>query len=196
MSAIRAAASKHTRTLSQPLRRSFYSPFAALQHSPLLAKNPTPTSSSSNNAAASSNASAAAHEHEREHAARTLHVVSEPNAADFKYGVPAGAYPNAAPYHQHNNMAQATLENVSPSSTSSAGAHPVLTRAALRDAAGVVGATRDASGEGGLGSDGERSKDAEEDGLPRLASRNPPPVQAYGEETGRLGLEEAWKRRK
>ena len=31
------------------------------------------------------------------------------------------------------------------------------------------------------------------EGLPRLASRNPPPMQAYGEETCRLGLEEAWK---
>jgi len=99
MSAIRAAASKHTRTLSQPLRRSFYTPFAALQHSPLLAKKPTTTTTTSN--------AAAAHEHEREHASRTLHVVSEPNAADFKYGVPAGAYPNAAPYH--HNTAHATL---------------------------------------------------------------------------------------
>jgi len=140
MSAIRASASKHTRTLSQPLRRSFYTPFAALQHSPLLAKKPTATSSGNDAAAA-----VAAHEHEREHAARTLHVVSEPNAADFKYGVPAGAYPNAAPYH--HNMAQVTLENVSPSSTSSAGAHPVLTRAALRDTVGIVSATG-VSGEG------------------------------------------------
>jgi hypothetical protein len=111
MSAIRASASKHTRTLSQPLRRSFYTPFAALQHSPLLAKKPT-----SNDDVATATATAAAvaaHEHEREHAARTLHVVSEPNAAEFKYGVPAGAYPNAAPYH-HNHHNVATLENVSP----------------------------------------------------------------------------------
>jgi hypothetical protein len=106
MSAIRASASKHTRTLSQPLRRSFYTPFAALQPSPLLAKKPTATSSSSND----NNAAAiAAHEHEREHAARTLHVVSEPNAAEFKYGVPAGAYPNAAPYHHHTASTSAGM---------------------------------------------------------------------------------------
>jgi len=94
MSAIRTAATttaKHTRTLSQPLRRTFYSPFAALQRSPL--------PSSSNNNTTSTTGDAAVHEHEHEHAARTLHVVSEPNAADFKYGVPAGAYPVAAPYH-------------------------------------------------------------------------------------------------
>jgi len=109
MSAIRASASKHTRTLSQPLRRSFYTPFAALQHSPLLAKKKPISNDDVATAAA-----VAAHEHEREHAARTLHVVSEPNAAEFKYGVPAGAYPNAAPYHNHNhnhNMATLELEN-------------------------------------------------------------------------------------
>lgn len=133
MSAIRASASKHTRTLSQPLRRSFYTPFAALQHSPLLAKRPT------------SNDDVAAHEHEREHAARTLHVVSEPNAAEFKYGVPAGAYPNATPYHQHNHdvaLATATLENVSPPfdwTVALADAHyPYLRAFALRDTAGVL----------------------------------------------------------
>ncbi|KAI0303600.1 hypothetical protein B0F90DRAFT_1626107 [Multifurca ochricompacta] len=116
MSAVRTAIAKHTRTLSQPLlRRSFYSPFAALQHSPILAK---PSSSSGSN-----NAVETAHEHEREHAQRTLHVVSEPNTADFKYGVPAGAYPNAAPYHPmtptSNGVQVSAHENVSASSTQS-----------------------------------------------------------------------------
>jgi hypothetical protein len=105
MSAARIAVTKHTRSLSQPLRRSFYTPFAALQHSPLLAK---PNNNHNQPAAAEA---AAAHEHEREHAARTVHVVSEPNAAEFKYGVPAGAYPNAAPYHP--STVQAQFENVS-----------------------------------------------------------------------------------
>ncbi|KAI0255126.1 hypothetical protein BJV78DRAFT_1279721 [Lactifluus subvellereus] len=100
MSTVRAVAvAKHARTLSQPFRRTFYSPFAALQHSPLLAKTPSGSNSS---------VVEAAHEHEREHAARTLYVVSEPNAADFKYGVPAGAYPNATPYHHpHHSMTPA-----------------------------------------------------------------------------------------
>ena len=106
MSAARTAVTKHTRSLSQSLRRSFYTPFAALQHSPLLAK---PSNNHNNQPAAA--ATAHEHEHEREHAARTVHVVSEPNAADFKYGVPAGAYPNAAPYH--HSTAQAQPENVS-----------------------------------------------------------------------------------
>lgn len=109
MSALRTAAAKHTRSLSQPLRRTFYTPFAALQHSQL------PTQSTS--AAAGGEAPAtAAHEHESEHAARTVYVVAEPNAADFKsYGVPAGAYPVATPYNQHHHYpmgAYSTAENV------------------------------------------------------------------------------------
>jgi hypothetical protein len=89
MSALRtaAAAAKHTRTLSQPLRRTVYTPHAALQYSRLSTK---PTTSIDE----------AAHEHEREHAARTVHVVAVPNTADLKsYGVPMGAYPNATPYY-------------------------------------------------------------------------------------------------
>lgn len=115
MSTIRAvAAAKHARTLSQPFRRTFYSPFAALQHSPL-----------TNSPSGSNNSVEAAHEHEREHAARTLYVVSEPNAADFKYGVPAGAYPNAAPYHHPVTTTTAaaaapnTHQNVSSTSCNS-----------------------------------------------------------------------------
>jgi hypothetical protein len=91
-----AAAAKHTRsTLSQPLRGTFYTPYAALQNSPLSAK---PTSTAGEIATAPTTAPAA-HEHEHEHAARTVYVVAEPNAADFKYGVPAGAYPISTPYH-------------------------------------------------------------------------------------------------
>lgn len=94
MSALRTAAAKHTRSLSQPLRRTFYTPFAALQHSQL------PTQSAT--ASAGGEAAAREHEHEHEHAARTVYVVAEPNAADFKfYGVPAGAYPVATPYNHH-----------------------------------------------------------------------------------------------
>jgi len=93
MSALRtaaAAAAKHTRTLSQPLRRTFYTPYAALQYS-------TTKSTTTINEVAPT-----AHEHEREHAARTVHVVAEPSTADLKfYGVPMGAYPNATPYHHH-----------------------------------------------------------------------------------------------
>jgi ABC-type Zn2+ transport system substrate-binding protein/surface adhesin len=118
MSAARTALTKHTRTLSQPIRRSFYTPFAALQHSPLHAKTNHDHDHDHNQPAAAA---------EHEHAARTVHVVSEPNAADFKYGVPAGAYPNAAPYH--HSTAHAQLENVSDrSSTSSVRVHPVLTQ--------------------------------------------------------------------
>ena len=94
MSALRTAAAKHTRTLSQPLRRTFYTPYAALQYSQLPNKSTTNTIDE---------AVPTAHEHEREHAARTVHVVAEPNTADRKfYGVPMGAYPNATPYHQHH----------------------------------------------------------------------------------------------
>lgn len=92
MSALRtaAAAAKHTRTLSQPLRRTFYTPYAALQYSQLPNKSTATIDD-------------AAHEHEREHAARTVHVVAEPNTTDRKfYGVPMGAYPNATPYHHHH----------------------------------------------------------------------------------------------
>jgi hypothetical protein len=55
-----------------------------------------------------------AHEHEREHAARTVHVVAEPNTANLKFnGVPMGAYPNATPYHHPAAYAApaAELEN-------------------------------------------------------------------------------------
>jgi hypothetical protein len=94
MSALRTAAAKHTRTLSQPIRRTFYTPFAALQYSQLPNKSTTTTIDE---------AASMAHEHEREHAARTVHVVAEPNTTDLKfYGVPMGAYPNATPYHHHH----------------------------------------------------------------------------------------------
>ena len=90
MSALRTAAAKHTRALSQPLRRTFYTPYAAHQYSQL------PT----NSATTIDEAMPTPHEHEREYAARTVHVVAEPNTADFKfYGVPMGAFPNATPYH-------------------------------------------------------------------------------------------------
>jgi len=157
MSAIRTAATtttKHTRTLSQPLRRTFYSPFAALQRSPLT-KSPSSSAPSNNNATTTTSGDAAVHEHEREHAARTLHVVSEPNTTDFKYGVPAGAYPVAAPYHPmvaaNATTAYSALENVSPSSTSSTPAHPVLTRAALHDTAATTTSV------GGMGAPGRPS---------------------------------------
>jgi len=103
MSALRkaAVAAKHTRTLSQPLRRTFYTPYAALQYS----QKPT---------TAIDEAAPTAHEHE--HAARTVHVVAEPSTADRKfYGVPMGAYPIAAPFHHHHPAAYAApavdLEN-------------------------------------------------------------------------------------
>ncbi|KAN0113441.1 hypothetical protein V8E52_007722 [Russula decolorans] len=95
MSALRtaAAAAKHTRTLSQPLRRTFYTPYAAQQYSQLPNKSTTTRIDE---------AVPMPHEHESEHAARTVHVVAEPNTADLKfYGVPMGAYPNATPYHHH-----------------------------------------------------------------------------------------------
>ena len=100
MSALRTAAAKHTRTLSQPLRRTFYIPHAARQYSQLSTK---PTTSIDE----------AAHEHEREHAARTVHVVAQPSTADLKfYGVPMGAYPNATPYYPVAYAASgAELEN-------------------------------------------------------------------------------------
>jgi len=107
MSALRTAATKHTHTLSQPLRRTFYTPFAALQHSKL----PTTQSTATAGTAGGEAAAVTAHEHESEHAARTVYVVAEPNAADFKsYGVPAGAYPVATPYN-HPMGANSTAEN-------------------------------------------------------------------------------------
>lgn len=119
MSAFRAVtATKHIRTLSQPLRRTFYSPFAVLQQSSLSTITKSESSTTHNSAGA-------AHEHEHEHTTRTLHVVSEPNVADVKYGVPIGAFPNAAPFHPAQSGTAPTHENVSASLTSSA---PVLTR--------------------------------------------------------------------
>jgi hypothetical protein len=100
MSALRTAAKQHTRTLSQPLRqRTFYTPFAASQHSPLTKSTATVGEA----ATATAPAAVAQHEHEHEHAAHTVYVVAEPNAADFQfYGVPAGAYPVATPYTPEN----------------------------------------------------------------------------------------------
>ena len=93
MSAFRTAAAKHTRALSQPLRRTFYTPYAAQQYSQLPNKSTSTTIDE---------AVSVAHEHEREHAARTVYVVAEPSTTDRKfYGVPMGAYPNATPYHNH-----------------------------------------------------------------------------------------------
>lgn len=97
MSALRTAVTvtKHTRTLSQPLRRTFYTPYATHQHSQLTTTTKSTTTIDE--------AAPTALEHEREHAARTVHVVAEPNTADRKfYGVPMGAYPNATPYHHHH----------------------------------------------------------------------------------------------
>ena len=106
------ATTKHIRTLSQPLRRTFYSPFAALQQ-PSLTTTKIPTSTTHNSAGA-------AHEHEHEHTSRTLHVVSEPHVADVKYGVPIGAFPNSAPFHPTPGSEQVpTHENVSTSLISS-----------------------------------------------------------------------------
>lgn len=100
MSTLRIAAKQHTRTLSQPLRRrTFYTPYAALQHSPLT----NPTATATTGSATVVETAPAAQEHEHEHAARTVYVVAEPNAADFQfYGVPAGAYPVATPYTAEN----------------------------------------------------------------------------------------------
>ncbi|KAI0267711.1 hypothetical protein BC834DRAFT_968638 [Gloeopeniophorella convolvens] len=192
MSAIRAAAStaKHTRALAKPLRRTFYSPFAALQGSALANTSSAPTAQPTDSPA-----------HEHEHAARTVYVVSEPNAADFPYGVPAGAYPTSAPYHP----AQPAQEraNVSASSTSSAPAHPVLTRAAPSNPAGVGASAavryRAAPGEmapGGEGGLGLADAHATRAGEDALAERNPPPIQEQGEEWGKLGNREAWQHRK
>jgi hypothetical protein len=100
LNALRTAA-KHARSaLSQPLRRTFYTPYAALQHSPLSAKPTTTASEAATTTTTTTVTAPAALEHEQEHAARTVYVVAEPNAADFQfYGVPAGAYPISTPYH-------------------------------------------------------------------------------------------------
>ncbi|EIM90847.1 uncharacterized protein STEHIDRAFT_118082 [Stereum hirsutum FP-91666 SS1] len=84
MSAIRAA-SKHSRTISASLRgtssqtRTFFSPFPAANKSPL---------------AASSSASPATQADQPS----TVYVVSQPDASERPYSVPAGAYPVSAPF--------------------------------------------------------------------------------------------------
>jgi len=133
MSALRAAAAtKHIRSLSQPLCRTFYSPFAALQQ-PSLTTAKSPSSATHN--------SGAAHEHEHEHSARKLHHVSEPSAADVKYGVPIGAYHVAVPFHPMTpapgSGQMSAHENVSTGSISAVAMHPVLTRSVLRNTAGI-----------------------------------------------------------
>ena len=110
MSAALRTAAKHARTASrttilsqQPLRRTFYTPSPALQYSQL------PNSSTKS---ATATVDETAHEHEREHAARTVHVVAEPNTTELKfYGVPMGAYPNATPYHHPAAYAAPAAEN-------------------------------------------------------------------------------------
>ena len=78
----------------------------------------------------------------------------------------------------------------------------------LRDVARVVGARGNATVAGASGEDREpdlmlngeeettttvMSKEDPDD-VPRLASGNPPPIQEY--DMDRVGLEEAWKRRR
>ncbi|KAI0300727.1 hypothetical protein BC826DRAFT_966439 [Russula brevipes] len=190
MSAVRAAAAtaKHTRTLSRPLRRTFYSPFAALQRSPLLTKQ-TPTTTAAAVATSSDAVSQThEHEHEREHAARTLYVVSEPNAAEFKYGVPAGAYPNAAPYHP---VAAAPPKNW----------RRVRALRRARPSLSLLPGACALEGEGGMEEEVEMEATTWPVGgrsdPPRLSSRNLPAIriQECGDEMGRVGIGEAWERR-
>jgi hypothetical protein len=138
--------------------------------------------------------------------AGTVYVVSRPDPADAHYDVPLGAFPTSAPYVQFtpSEKPDVVLKDAY-SSTSPNPPHPTLTKAVPHNASGVgeSAAVRHTAAPGELhqrggsygGLDMMDAKGTKA-GEGQLADRNPPPIQDYGEKTGRLGLENAWKERK
>jgi hypothetical protein len=136
--------SKHARSLSQPLTRSFHSPFVVLNSS-----LSTPSNLSS----------ASLYEKQHDHspepqissAGTRTYVVSEPDPANTPYAVPSGAYPTTAPYVNFKPTDAPNPEG-KHSSNSASLPHPHVTRAVPRNADGVGESASVKYGGGGLGS--------------------------------------------
>lgn len=136
--------SKHARSLSQPLTRSFHSPFVVLNSS-----LSTPSNLSS----------ASLYEKQHDHspepqissAGTRTYVVSEPDPANTPYAVPSGAYPTTAPYVNFKPTDAPNPEE-KHSSNSASLPHPHVTRAVPRNVDGVGESASVKYGGGGLGS--------------------------------------------
>jgi len=134
------------------------------------------------------------------HSGSQTYVVSEPDPQDKPYKVPSGAYASTSPY-ETQKPAEAPNAGATSSSSNSP-PHPKTTASATHNASGVGSSSavryRSAPGEMKDGSDGGlglmdqsgETKNRDQDGL---AKRNMGPE---GEEEGKMGIGEAWKRRK
>ncbi|KAJ3716077.1 hypothetical protein C8R42DRAFT_679484 [Lentinula raphanica] len=133
------------------------------------------------------------------------YVVSEPDPANTPYHVPAGAYPTSLPYVNFTPT-EAPNQEGQMSSTSTAYAHPVLTKAVPTNESGVgeSSAVRHATAPGSMGQRGGSHggvglADAQSTkaGQGSLGDRNPPPIEKeVVEKFSRMGVKDAWKARK
>ncbi|KAG1747160.1 uncharacterized protein EDB91DRAFT_1116750 [Suillus paluster] len=196
--------SKHARSLSKiptlALRRSFHSPFVAL-NSPLTspAPNASPMSASSYEKQ---------HDHSPEpqvsSAGTRTYVVSEPDPANTPYAVPSGAYPTTAPYVNFKPTDPPNPEGKYSSSSASL-PHSFTTRAVPKNAAGVgeSAAVRYGESPGEMGRRGGSyggldlmDESSTHKGPAELPDRNPSPDSDVALRWSKLGVQEAWKERK
>ncbi|KAF4613551.1 hypothetical protein D9613_007626 [Agrocybe pediades] len=182
--------------------RAFHSPFAVLGTSPLTTPNTTKDIS-------------AQYEKQYDHPAEPLtspntgyrtYVVSEPDPANNRYKVPAGAYPTSSPYVNFTPTSAPDVVGAQYSSTSAdLLAHGFTTRAARHHTGGVGESStlryKSAPGEmgakgGGYGGAGLVDEAGSEEGVGTLADRNPPPDGEAAEKFSKAGVDGAWKLRK
>ncbi|KAG6817352.1 hypothetical protein H0H87_009951 [Tephrocybe sp. NHM501043] len=176
--------------------RAFHSPFAALGNSPLLSSTPTHPS--------------AVYEKQYDfspevlHGARTVYVVSEPDASSKHYSVPSGAYPTSSPYINFASTEAPNSSGTQVSSTSSSLFAHTQTICTVPTHPGGVGESASvrhawAPGDMEAGSDGGLGLMDAKGTIPPQATptdRNPPPDGAMAEIFSKMGIDEAWKLRK
>ncbi|KAG1750739.1 hypothetical protein EDB19DRAFT_1676690 [Suillus lakei] len=207
MSNILRVFSKHVRPLSQPskayivaLGRSFHSPFVVLD-SPL-------TSPASKMSPMSASLYEKQHDHSPEpqisSAGTRTYVVSEPDPANTPYAVPSGAYPTTAPYVNFKPTDAPNPEGKHSSSSASL-PHPYTTRAVPQNADGIGESASvrygEAPGEMGRRGGSHGGLDLMDEsgthkGAAELPDRNPSPDSDVALRWSKLGVEDAWKKRK
>jgi len=184
--------------------RAFHSPFALLGQSPL---TQSPSSSSSL-------PPPAARHYEKQYettaepytsvSGQRTYVVSEPDASDKHYQVPAGAYPTSSPYIQFARTEAPEYSKDQISSTSAdLLAHPFTTRAAPQNPSGVgeSAAIRHGEAPGAMGRRGgsyggiRMNKQGTQPGTGKLGERNPQPDSSVAEKYSKAGVQGAWKMR-
>ncbi|KAG6915865.1 hypothetical protein DXG01_009572 [Tephrocybe rancida] len=200
MSSTLRVLSNSARTVARTSRpsgvRAFHSPFATLGNSPLMSTSPTHPS--------------AVYEKqfdfspEAHHGARTVYVVSEPDASSKPYSVPSGAYPTSSPYIDFASTEAPNTSGTQVSSTSSSPFAHEQTIHTVPTHPGGVGESASvryamAPGEMAAGSEGGLGLMDKAGTIPPQTAptdRNPPPDGAMAEIFSKMGIDEAWKLRK